>query len=119
MNMKKVIPGLVLATLLAIPLIGLAQPTIPAVPTTENAVWDTLNTIVNWLFAILIVGAALVIAFSAYLFLTAAGDPEKTSKARNYIMYALIAVVVAFLAKAIVVLVGNMLGVGSIIDLLY
>lgn len=82
-------------------------------PTTEQAVYDTINKAITWLFYILLLGAAIMIIIAAYTFLTAAGDPDKTKSARNYIVYALVALVVGFLAKAIVVLVGNMLGVST------
>ncbi len=88
-------------------------PTGVGVATSEQAVYDTISTAVNYLFAFLLVGAVLVVILAAYTFLTAAGDPDKTTKARNYIMYALLAIVVGFLAKGIVVTVGNMLGVGT------
>ncbi len=108
--MKKIILSLLLLCFLAVPIIGLAQEP-PRVATTSEEVFLTINSIISWLFWILIFGAALVVAFSAYLFLTAAGDPDKTSKARNYIMYALVAVVIGFLAKGIIALVSTMLGI--------
>jgi len=108
--MKKIILSLLLLGFLVVPIIGLAQEP-PRVATTSEEVFLTINSIISWLFWILIFGAALVVAFSAYLFLTAAGDPDKTSKARNYIMYALVAVVVGFLAKGIIALVSTMLGI--------
>jgi len=109
--MKKIILSLLLLGFLVVPIIGLAQAEPPRVATTSDEVFQTINSIISWLFWILIFGAALVVAFSAYLFLTAAGDPDKTSKARNYIMYALVAVVVGFLAKGIIALVSTMLGI--------
>ncbi len=82
----------------------------PVIPTTEQSVWDTINKAINWLFAILLVGAAIMIVIAAYTFLSSAGDADKTKSARNYIVYALVAIVVGFLAKAVVVLLMNMLG---------
>ena len=105
--MKKIIPGIVVTSFLILPLLVLAQPVLPA---TESAVYDTINEVINWAFMLLMLGAGLVIIMAAWTFLTAAGDPDKVGKARNYILYAVIAIVVGFLAKAIVVLVGNMLG---------
>lgn len=106
--MKKILTSLVLAGFLAVPVIGLAQ---PAVPTGYEAVFTTINRLINYLFWILIFGAAIVIALAAFTFLTAAGDVDKTKKARDYILYALVAVVVGFLAKGIVALVARMLDV--------
>jgi len=116
--MKKVLVGLMLGALLTVPAMTIAQnsPT-GSIPTEPDEVWKTINTVINWAFAVLILGAVLVIVLAAYLFLTAAGDADKVAKARNYVLYALIAIVVAFLAKALISLVASMLGVdvGSII----
>ncbi len=110
--MKKILLSLLLISFLAVPAIGLAQGSQPPdIATDPDQVFLTINSIISYLFWILIFGAALVVAFSAYLFLTAAGDPDKTSKARNYIMYAVVAIVVGFLAKAIILLVAKMLNI--------
>ena len=111
--MKKLSTGLISTGLSLLPLLalGAVNPGTGALPSTEQAVYNTINTVINWLFAFLMIGAVLVIIIAAFTFLTAAGDPDKTKTARNYITYAIVAVVVGFLAKAIVVLVGNMLGV--------
>ncbi len=106
--MKKILLSLLLLGLLAVPVIGLAQ---PIVATDPDQVFLTINSIISYLFWILIFGAALVIAVAAYNFLTSAGDPDKTKKARDYVLYAMIAVIVGFLAKAIIALVAQMLNV--------
>jgi len=61
-----------------------------------------LNNAINWLFYILIFAAVIVIILAAYTFLTAGGNPDNVKKARDYVLYALIALVVAFLARALV-----------------
>jgi len=113
--MKKTLTTLFSVTLLSLPIIiqaaTVTSPGQTSVPVASQAVFDIIMTIINWAFYLLLAAAALVVVFAAYLFLTAAGDPDKTGKARNYILYALIAVVVGFLAKAIVSLVAKMLGV--------
>lgn len=112
--MKKILTSLLLLTLLATPMLIIAT-TGPSgmqgLPTEGARVWHTINTFANWLFAILLIGAVIVILIAAFTFLTAAGDADKTAKARGYITYAVIAIVVAFLAKALVVLIASMVGV--------
>jgi len=71
-------------------------------------VFKTLNSIINWAFAILLVMAALFIVVAAFYFVTAGGAPEKIEMARNLILYAIIGVVVAFLAKGLIILVQKM-----------
>ena len=107
--MKKLTVSLTLLTLLVLPLVATGQ--IGEVAQNENDVYTVLNSAVNYLFAFLMIGAVIVILIAAYTFLTAAGDADKIAKARGYIVYALVAIVVGFLAKAIILVVGGMLGV--------
>ncbi len=96
--------------LLPMAVLGQAQPPIspPAAGGfTMTSVYDILNTIVNWFFAILIVLAVIFIFVAAFYYLTAAGDAEKVKTAHTTLIYALVAIAVALLAKGIVYLVGN------------
>ena len=68
---------------------------------------NLLNSITNWLFAILLIVAAIWIIIAAYWFVTANGDPEKTKSARDFVLYALIGVLIGFAAKGLVALVGT------------
>ncbi len=105
--MKKVLVSLILIGILVIPAIGLAQDVVP-VPAPlwgEYNVWDTLDSIFNYLFATLLIVAAIFIIIAAFFFVTAAGDPDKTKKARDFVLYALIGVLVAFLSKGLIYLV--------------
>ena len=61
-----------------------------------------LRTIEGMLFNILMAAAVISIIIAAFLFITAAGDPEKIKKARLFVIYALVGVVVAILASGIV-----------------
>ncbi|MFH1656665.1 MAG: TrbC/VirB2 family protein [Candidatus Nealsonbacteria bacterium] len=107
--MKKVILGLVLTTFLVVPLIGLAQPR--SAPTVN--VMQLLDKIVNWLFSILLIVAVIYLILAGYFFITAQGDPEKVSKARNMVLYALIGVLVAFAARGLVLLIETISGGGG------
>ncbi|MFA4998861.1 MAG: pilin [Candidatus Paceibacterota bacterium] len=62
---------------------------------------NTLNNITDWVFVVLIALAGLFVIIGAFTFVTSAGDPEKTKKGREYILYAAIGLAVAFLAKAV------------------
>ncbi|HJN62277.1 MAG TPA: hypothetical protein QGH92_01585 [Candidatus Parcubacteria bacterium] len=72
-------------------------------PTIE--VMGALNRITNWAFTILIVVAAMFITFAAFEFVTASGEAEKVKAAREYVLYALVGVVVALLARGLVQLI--------------
>ncbi len=57
------------------------------------------------MFTILLVVAAIFIIIAAFYFVTAAGNPETISKARNFVLYALIGVMVAAMARGLVYMV--------------
>ncbi len=112
---KTIVTSILLATIVLVPTVALGQflnwggggwggSSPNKVP--EPYIDKVLNNITNWLFAILLIVAAIFIIIAGYFFVTAAGDPEKTKRARDFIMYALIGVLVGFVAKGLVALVG-------------
>jgi hypothetical protein len=63
-----------------------------------------LNGVYNatdWIFVILMAVASLMIIFGAVLFTTSQGDPEKTTRARDLILYAAVGIAVALFARAV------------------
>ena len=66
---------------------------------------ETLENIADWLYYILLGVAVLFIVLGGILYATAQGDPEKIRKAGQSILYALIGVIVASLAKGLVGLI--------------
>jgi hypothetical protein len=106
--MKKIFLSLILVSLLALPIAGLAQVTPTTAP--EKDIMVVLGNILNWMFTILLIVAAFFIMIAAFNFITAAGDPEKVKTARNFVLYALIGVLVAFAAKGLVKLIGTIVG---------
>ncbi len=113
--MKKVLVSLILISLLVVPAVASAQDIWDflgfggggeqpeAAPETD--VMLILGSLTNWLLAILLVIAAIFIIVAAFMFVTASGDPDKTKTARNFVLYALIGVLVGFAAKGLVMLV--------------
>lgn len=104
--MRKIISALVLATFLALPVMGLAQ--VGEAPDVD--LWDALERITNYLFALLIVIAAIFLIAAGLQFITAQGDPEKVKKARDFVLWALIGVIVGALAKGLVAFITTMIG---------
>lgn len=102
--MKRILLNLIAISLLAIPLMVLAAQA--AEPGYQEApmvgVQETVTRVTNIIFSIVLLGAAICVIIAASMFLTAAGDPEKINSARNYLLYALIAVIVAVAARGIV-----------------
>jgi len=103
--MKKFIALAGILSLLAVPTIALGQATgsTPGQQVPVDAGFEaTLNNIVDWLFTILLIVAVIAILIAAFFFITSAGDPEKVKTARQFVIYALIGVVIAVLAKGLV-----------------
>ncbi len=73
----------------------------PVVPPTTINIPALVDRIMNWAFGLLIVLAAAFIFFAAYLYLTAGTQPDNQAKAKQYIIYAVIATVVGFVARGL------------------
>ena len=71
---------------------------------------NTLLNVRDWLFYILLTIAAIFIIVAAYYFVTASGNPEQVTKAKHLVLYALIGVLVAFMALGLVSLIGTIAG---------
>ena len=71
---------------------------------------NSLNVVTNYVFIALFVLAALLIAIAGFLFITAGGDPEKTKKAQSMVLYAVIGIVVALLARVIPNIASSIVG---------
>lgn len=91
--MKKILLVLVLVGFLALPVIGLAQ---------VDVITGKITALTNLLKTILYAIAGLFIVLAAFNFITAAGDLEKVKSARNYVVYALVGVIVAVMAGVLV-----------------
>ncbi|MFA5013628.1 MAG: pilin [Candidatus Paceibacterota bacterium] len=75
--------------------------------------FNSIYVVVDWIFAILMVVVALMIILGAVTFVTSAGDPNKTGTAKNYILWAVIGLIVALFARAIPPLVKLVIGVNN------
>lgn len=112
--MKKVLSGIGFAVAsIMFPLFVLAQGGgAPAqLPTTNlttlEQVLGLLTRVADWMFAFLLVLAVIFIIIAAFKFLTGKGDAKANTDAKNAIIWALVAVGVAVLAKALVAVVQN------------
>lgn len=101
--MKKILSVITLISLLPMVALAAVAPFVEVLPTLQN--------LMNWLFTILLIVAAIFIIVAAYFFVTAQGDPDQVKKARSFVLYALIGVLVAFAARGLVYLVGQIVGV--------
>lgn len=101
--MKKIIPSIILLTLLAAPLAVLADDEYAHVE--EINIFEALNNIANYAFTLLLIVGVIAIIWAGFMFISAQGDPEKVNKAKKFLVYAIIGVFVAVLARGIVGLI--------------
>ena len=95
------------ATLGSILLSSAALAQVASIPGTESTgvstigqIVDLLRYIVRWVYIIFFILAVLFIIFTAFTYLTAGGDEEKVKKAKNQIIYAAVAIIIALLSVA-------------------
>ncbi|MBQ2659753.1 hypothetical protein IJF85_02140 [Candidatus Saccharibacteria bacterium] len=70
-------------------------------PTTKG-LWETVQAIINWVLAVLGLVTVVMIIIGGFTYLTSQGDPGKTKKGRDTILYGVIGLIIALLAFAIV-----------------
>jgi phosphoglycerol transferase MdoB-like AlkP superfamily enzyme len=119
--MKKFLAAILLMSFLALPAVGLLTPDFVLAedgvegpgsgPPADLDVIEVLGGLVNWMFYILMIVAALFLVFAGFTYLTASGDPDKVKKAHDSVMWALVGVAVAVMARGLVALVEKILGV--------
>ena len=115
--MRKFISFLSVALLVGFPVIASAQASIPPPSQTllangPGGIVDLINTITNWMFTILLVLAVVFILLAAYKYLISGGG-EEVGAAHKMLLYAAVAIAVAFLAKGIVYVVAELVTTGS------
>lgn len=79
-----------------------------AIDSPEDVI-EVIEKLSGWMYSVLIALAVIFIILAAYQFLMAGGDSEKVTKAKNSILYAVLAVTVAVLATGIVKIVEDLL----------
>lgn len=62
---------------------------------------DTVYNVTDWLFYILVAAIAILFIIAGILFLTAGGDPAKISKSKTMILYGLVGLALALLARIV------------------
>lgn len=94
------------------PLFAAAQLGItPQPPVADVNLQTIISRGVAWATGLLILLAVVFIIYAAYLFLTSGGNEEDIKKAKNYVIYAAVAIAVALLANGVVAVVkGLVLG---------
>jgi len=90
----------------------------PGVVDTTQDVLTVLDNITNWMFSIFLALAVMMIVYAAFIYLTAGGigakkdSPAAITKAHKLLIYAVVAIAVAVLAKGIVNVVQSIVTTG-------
>ena len=109
---KNLVNKIIAAALILSPFAVFAQVTSPpgAVVTSIGDIMRIVETAVNWAFSLLLILAVLFIFYSAWIYMTAGGELEAVTRAKKNLLYAVIGIVIALLARSIIALVRNFLG---------
>ncbi|MBU1014815.1 hypothetical protein KKI17_00005 [Patescibacteria group bacterium] len=97
--------ALPLGVLAALPIAGTS---VSPVTNAEDLV-GTIESIVSWVFTILIIAAVFMVLIAAFQFVTAGGSADTISSARQKLLMAVVGILLAFFAQAIPIVLKNIL----------
>jgi len=75
---------------------------LPDGPESFGGILGILDTITDWIFAIIMTVALIFLIMAAFQFVTGGGDPAKVSEARQKLMYAFIGIAIAFVSAGFI-----------------
>ena len=107
-KIKKIALALPVFLITASPLIAFAQPVESPIQSLGD-VQKVLNSVATWLSTFFFIIAIIFIILAAFQYLTASGDEDKIKKAKQQLIYAIVAIVVALLATGIDNIIGTFL----------
>lgn len=102
MKTQKILVSLLFVSLLSLPVVVGAVDVSP--------ITNVLNNVINAALVIVASICTLMIIWGGVMMLTAAGAPEKVATGRQIILWSVIGLLVALLAKAITIVVQNLVG---------
>jgi len=74
---------------------------------------NTIYTVTNWIFFLMMALAVILIVIGGVVYMTAGGDPEKAGKGKSIIVFAIIGLAIALVARFIPPVVKFIMGVSS------
>ena len=83
------------------------------IPTTVTSGAGFLSLIENttdWIFSIILVFSVIMIVLAGWQFISAGGDALAVTQAKNKLIYAVIGIIVAFLARAVPAAIADLFG---------
>jgi len=115
MNKTKIVSSLITISLVALPIVALAQGGGVYNTQTPGAVGlqQIINNIATFMWVIFGIVALIAFISAGILFLTAGGQPEKIAAARQSFIWGVAGVVVAVIAYSIVTIIRSFVTTGS------
>jgi len=95
--MKKLLIGFLILMILIVPIFALAN--VPGAPRITPE--DVVTQVINIIWYVIVTAVVVMIMIAAATFLMAAGNADNIKKAQNYMLYAVIALVLGFAARGI------------------
>jgi len=80
-------------------------------PIEHESFGDLIDAIVDFIFNIAVIVVPLMVIIGAFHLLTAAGDPKKIATGKTIIIYTLIGLAVILLAKGLIAVLEDVLGI--------
>ena len=102
--MKRTLLGIVAITLALAPIGGVVLATSDLADPPDLVIvgeGGVLDKITNWLFGIFLGVATIYIIIAGFFFVTAQGNPEKLTKAKRAILYAVIGIGIAIISASL------------------
>jgi len=82
----------------------------PTGPTSGAELANFFVGLTNWFFAAFIVTAIFFVMFAGWQFVTRGGNPQSVASARNKLIWAAVAIIVAILSRGFIAAIGAILG---------
>jgi len=113
--MKKTILAVSILTLFSLALVPSATALISGTtaPDVSLDLWEILEKAINWLFGIVTAIAAIMLIWAGFTYVTSAGNAEKMKTALNSVIYALIGIAIAVLAKGLIYMICKFVAPGE------
>jgi len=106
---KKLFAKTASVLLLALPSVAYAQTPEPI--TSFGQVVNFINRIAGIFFGLIIAIAVIMLLYAAFLYLTAAGNPDRTNRAKDILIYGIVGIAVAIVAGGVTSIIGSLFGV--------
>lgn len=74
---------------------------------------EIIDTLINFVTIVGVAIAPIFILYAGFLFMTSGGDPGKLKTAKNILIYVVVGLMILFLAKGLIAVLQNAIGIKS------